>query len=192
LSLNAINTTVLNNDYIDVLFAENSSGVNKALFQRFDAEFRGLIADPVEIFEAVGGRAELVTLSDGSIRAYESFEGGEPVGYRDFTVAHNHGFDLTSISSSSLSIAAVDRGLENLNVARSEVGAQMNRIESAMNTLQITKENSAAAKSRIVDADYAAETARLAKHQILQQASISVLAQANARPEMVLALLRDL
>ena len=68
----------------------------------------------------------------------------------------------------------------------------MNRIESAINTLQITKENSAAAKSRIVDADYAAETARLAKNQILQQASISVLAQANSRPEMVLALLRDL
>ena len=71
-------------------------------------------------------------------------------------------------------------------------GAQMSRIGSAISTLQITQENSAAAKSRIVDADYAAETARLARHQILQQASISVLAQANSRPEMVLRLLRDL
>jgi flagellin len=68
----------------------------------------------------------------------------------------------------------------------------MNRIESTISTLQITKENSAAAKSRIVDADYAAETAKLAKHQILQKASISMLAQANSRPEMVLRLLTDL
>jgi flagellin len=68
----------------------------------------------------------------------------------------------------------------------------MNRIESTISTLQITKENSAAAKSRIVDADYAAETAKLAKHQILQQASMSMLAQANSRPEMVLRLLTDL
>ena len=68
----------------------------------------------------------------------------------------------------------------------------MNRIESAISNLLITKENSAGAKSRIVDADYAAETAKLAKHQILQQASMSMLAQANSRPEMVLRLLTDL
>lgn len=101
----------------------------------------------------------------------------------------------TSISSQALAVEAigfVDSAIANLNASRAEVGAQMNRIESAISTLQITKENSAAAKSRIIDADYAAETAKLAKHQILQQASISVLAQANARPEMVLALLRDL
>ena len=89
-------------------------------------------------------------------------------------------------------ISSIDTALDNLNTSRAEVGAQMNRIESAISTLQSTKENSAAAKSRIVDADYAAETARLAMHQILQQASIAVLAQANSRPEIVLTLLRDL
>ena len=68
----------------------------------------------------------------------------------------------------------------------------MSRVEWPLSTVQITKENSAAAKSRIVDADYAAETAKLAKHQILQKASISMLAQANSRPEMVLRLLTDL
>ena len=101
----------------------------------------------------------------------------------------------TSISSQAFAVETigfVDAALANLSASIAEVGAQMNRIESAISTLQITKENSAAAKSRIVDADYAAETAKLAKYQILQQASISVLAQANSRPEMVLALLRDL
>lgn len=68
----------------------------------------------------------------------------------------------------------------------------MNRIESTISTLQITREDSAAAKSRIADVDYAAETAKLAKHQILQKASVSILAQANSPPEMVLRLLSDL
>ena len=67
----------------------------------------------------------------------------------------------------------------------------MSRVEWPLSTLQITRGDSAA-KSRIVDADYAAETAKLAKHQILQQASMSMLAQANSRPEMVLRLLTDL
>ena len=67
----------------------------------------------------------------------------------------------------------------------------MSRVEWPLSTLQITRGDSAA-KSRIVDADYAAEKAKLAKHQILQQASMSMLAQANSRPEMVLRLLSDL
>lgn len=67
----------------------------------------------------------------------------------------------------------------------------MSRVEWPLSTLQITRGDSAA-KSRIVDADQAAKTAKLAKHQILQKASISMLAQANSRPEMVLRLLTDL
>ena len=190
--LNAIHNSVSGKDYFDVLYGENSTGTEKTLFQRFDASLNPLISEAALIFDGKSAQAELVKLGNGSLRAYETYNKSDPVGYQDFTVTHFSGGDLTTLANATSTISKVDIALSNLNTNRSEVGAQMNRIESAISTLQSTKENSATAKSRIVDADYAAETARLAKHQILQQASISVLAQANARPEMVLALLRGL
>ena len=189
--LNAIHTVVSGNDYFDVLYGENSTGTEKTLFQRFDTDLNALISSPTTIFNGKGSQAELVELGDGTLRAYESYDFASAIGYQDFTVTHHRADISTQVHAQEL-LSKIDTSLETLNTNRSELGAQMNRIESAISTLQITKENSAAAKSRIVDADYAAETARMAKHQILQQASISVLAQANARSEMVLALLRDL
>ncbi len=188
--LNAIHTVVSGNDYFDVLYGENSTGTEKTLFQRFDTDLNALISSPTTIFNGKGSQAELVELGDGTLRAYESYDFASAIGYQDFTVIHHRADISTQVHAQEL-LSKVDTSLETLSTNRSELGAQMNRIESAISTLQITKENSASAKSRIVDADYAAETARLAKHQILQQASISVLAQANSRPEMVLALLRD-
>lgn len=189
--LNAIHTVTSGNDYFDVLYGENSTGTEKTLFQRFDTDLNPLISNPTTIFDGKGSQAELVELGDGTLRAYESYDFASAIGYQDFTVTHHRADISTQVHAQEL-LSKVDTSLETLSTNRSEIGAQMNRIESAISTLQITKENSAAAKSRIVDADYAAETARLAKHQILQQASISVLAQANSRPEMVLVLLRDL
>ena len=189
--LNAIHTVVGGNDYFDVLYGENSSGTEKTLFQRFNTELDPLISSPTTIFDGKGSQAELVELGDGTLRAYESYDFASAIGYQDFTVTHHHGSDISTQRFAQELLGKIDTSIQRLNTNRSEVGAQRNRIESAISTLQITKENSAAAKSRIADADYAAETARLAKHQILQQASISVLAQANTRPQMVLALLKD-
>ena len=70
------------------------------------------------------------------------------------------------------------------------MGALQNRFESTIANLATSVENLSAANSRILDADFAAETARLSKAQVLQQAGISVLAQANARPQQVLSLLQ--
>ena len=72
---------------------------------------------------------------------------------------------------------------------RAELGALQNRFESTSSNLQVTSENLAAANSRIRDADFAAETAELSRTQVLQQAGISILAQANQRPQQVLSLL---
>lgn len=66
----------------------------------------------------------------------------------------------------------------------------MNRLDYISNSLQIGVENTSAAKSRIMDADFASETAELSKQQILQQASMAMLAQSNARPQNILSLLR--
>ena len=72
---------------------------------------------------------------------------------------------------------------------RADLGAIQNRLESTVSNLQVTSENLNAANSRIQDADFAAETAELSRTQVLQQAGISVLAQANAAGQQVLSLL---
>ena len=84
----------------------------------------------------------------------------------------------------------MDNALTRVNELRSALGAVQNRLESTIANLATSIENLSASKSRILDADFAAETSRLSKAQVLQQAGISVLAQANARPQQVLSLLQ--
>ncbi len=88
------------------------------------------------------------------------------------------------------SIASLDQALETINETRSELGAIYNRLEFTMANLSNISENTAAARSRIVDADFAAESANLSRAQVLQQASQAMLAQANAQPQQVLQLLQ--
>lgn len=92
--------------------------------------------------------------------------------------------------SSATAIQTVDYALEQINGLRSELGAIQNRFETTIANLSTASENLSAARSRIRDADFAAETAELARTQVLQQAGLSVLAQANARPQQVLQLLQ--
>ena len=86
-------------------------------------------------------------------------------------------------------IGEIDAAIGYISANRSELGAYQNRLEYTVNNLQQTAENLTAAESRIRDADVAAESAHLAKNQVLQQAAISVLAQANAQPQLALKLL---
>lgn len=78
----------------------------------------------------------------------------------------------------------------NINGMRASLGAMQNRFSSAVTNLQTTAENLSASRSRIQDADFAAETGALTRAQILQQAGTAMLAQANAVPNGVLTLLR--
>lgn len=97
---------------------------------------------------------------------------------------------LTSAANAQLAIAVVDAALSQVNVSRGDLGAYQNRFSSAIANLQTTGENLSAARSRIQDADFAAETAALTRATILQQAGVAMLAQANALPNNVLTLLR--
>jgi flagellin len=92
--------------------------------------------------------------------------------------------------SPSQAIVAVDRALDYVNSQRAVIGAQSSRLETAVSTLQNSSENLSASRARIVDADFATETATLARQQILQQAGSAMVAQANQLPQGVLALLR--
>jgi flagellin len=98
--------------------------------------------------------------------------------------------DITDVSSLATNLASIDASLTTINGARADLGAIQNRFSSVISTLQTTTENLSAARSRIMDADFASETASLTRGQILQQAGTAMLAQANSLPNNVLSLLR--
>ena len=98
--------------------------------------------------------------------------------------------DITSASGAQSAIAAIDAALDQVNGSRGSLGAVQNRFTSTIANLQTTAENLSASRSRIQDADFAAETANLTRGQILQQAGTAILAQANSLPNNVLSLLR--
>lgn len=92
-------------------------------------------------------------------------------------------------TSFSNAVSAIDAALQAINTSRADLGAAQNRLTSTINNLQNINENAEAARGRVQDTDFAAETAQLTKQQTLQQASTSVLAQANQLPSAVLKLL---
>ena len=97
---------------------------------------------------------------------------------------------LSSAGNAQLAIATIDAALSQVNVSRGDLGAYQNRFMSAVANLATTSENLSASRSRIQDADFAAETAAMTRGQILQQAGTAILAQANSLPNSVLSLLK--
>jgi len=97
--------------------------------------------------------------------------------------------NIASKEGAQLSLSKLDDALTRINGTRANLGALQNRLQSASNTIAITDENFSAANSRIRDVDVAAETADMAKNNILSQAGVSVLAQANQSPNFALKLL---
>ena len=107
---------------------------------------------------------------------------GETLGVDEVDVSAA-GFD------SAATLASIDTAIETVGQSRSELGATQNRFQSTIANLSNIAENVSAARSRIMDTDFAAETAQLTRFQITQQASTSILAQANQRPQAALSLL---
>ena len=93
-------------------------------------------------------------------------------------------------TDATAAITALDTAIDAVTTARANYGSIQNRFDSVIANLQVSSENLTAARSRIVDADYAVETANLSRAQILQQAGNAMIAQANQQPSQVLALLR--
>jgi flagellin len=97
--------------------------------------------------------------------------------------------NITTVSATTASITAIDSMIDDITSARADFGAVQSRFESAINNLQIGMENQAAARGRIMDADFAVETANMTRSQILQQAGNAMVSQANSSPQSVLQLL---
>jgi len=142
------------------------------------------------------------------IAAQTKFNGiaivGAGAGAQTFQVGANNGDTLTittvavttvaggvtTAAAASTAVAAIDTALDTITSNRATYGAAMSRFSMAISNLSISGENQTAAKGRIMDADFAAETANLSRSQILQQAGTAMVAQANQQPNLVLNLLR--
>ncbi len=98
--------------------------------------------------------------------------------------------DISTVAGAEDALSAIDNALDSVNRERANLGAIQNRLDSTITSLAINVENLTAARSRILDADFAKETAELSRTQVLQQAGVSILAQANAQPQLVLSLLQ--
>jgi flagellin len=98
--------------------------------------------------------------------------------------------DVQNTTNAQTAISSLDDALKTVNSTRASIGSYQSAFETMISNLSVESENASSARSRILDADFAQESAALAKTQVLQQAGISVLAQANAMPQQVLALLQ--
>lgn len=113
------------------------------------------------------------------------------LGLSSVNVGTNISVGVSTAGAASTAITKISEALDKVVAARANLGASINRFEQTISNLRVTVENLSAARSRIQDADFAAETAALTRLQILQQSGMAVLSQANNLPQSVLALLRQ-
>jgi flagellin len=129
--------------------------------------------------------ADSVTVGGGTPARIGATAGSLAVGNSALNTA-----SVTTVAASNTTISRVDAALSSVSSLRSALGAIQGRFESVVTSLQTASENLQSSRSRIQDADFAAETAKLTRAQILQQAGTAILAQANAVPQSVLQLLK--
>ena len=106
------------------------------------------------------------------------------------TTTTTNGVDVSSVSAATSALTAIDTAIQKVNEIRGGLGALQNRLDHTVSNLTAAVQNHEASRSQILDADFAAESANLAKAQVLSQASTAMLAQANAAPQLVLQLLQ--
>jgi flagellin len=165
--------------------------------ENLDAEFQQLGAEVTRVLESTRFNGKAILGDDAGTLTFQigaSSSDTVDLVTTDMTanadVTAVTGGDITSAADASTAIDDIDTALDTVSQERANYGAYQNRFESIIGNLQVSAENHAAARGRIMDADFAAETANLSRGQILQQAGMAMLTQANAMPQQVLALLR--
>lgn len=164
------------------------------------------IEDGSDIGSALNGLTLKTAAGSGAATFQTGADAGQTIGvsFRDVEIAASNGdarvqtldTALTAFATSTAVrteaeaiITAVDQTIEYISETRAEYGAKQNRLESSVNNIRQSAENLTAAESRIRDVDVASESAQMAKATVLQQAAVSVLAQANQQPQLALKLL---
>ena len=132
-----------------------------------------------------------IKIEDG-IRDSDGDNGANRIGFASQNEAGNvtQGVSVSSVTAANSSLSSIDSAIESVSKFRASFGAYENRLDAAINNLVTLQVNTDAARSRIEDADFAGETSQLTKAQILSQAATSMLAQANASKNSLLALLQ--
>ena len=130
-----------------------------------------------QVFQVGANNGDTVTITTTNLAAHA-----------DITAVT--GGDISSAANANTALTDIDTALNTVNTERATYGAVNARFESIIATLEVSSENQAASRGRIVDADFAQETANLSRTQILQQAGSAMVAQANQAPQQVLALLQ--
>jgi len=204
---NGVSITLTAEDGRNIVIAIDNDATNNAgAGVGFGASF-GLSAGEDGIYEAEGATVDdgattysTVTLSSASEISLSGSSNGttgvEATGFKVGTFGGSSAgqfisdVDISTMEGANEALVAIDNALNTLSNSRATLGALQNRFESTVANLAVTRENLTAASSRITDADFAVETAALSKAQVLQQAGISILSQANALPQQVLQLLQ--
>ena len=127
--------------------------------------------------------------ADQNIRAYIGTMTASALGLKDIQGEDNQ-ISISSPDEANTTIATLDEALKNVNKQRADLGAYQNRMEMAQKGINVAAENTQAAESRIRDADMATEMVEYTKQQVLSQASVAMLSQANSQSQNVLALLK--
>lgn len=127
--------------------------------------------------------------ADQNIRAYIGTMTASALGLKDIQGEDNQ-ISISSPDEANITISTLDEALKNVNKQRADLGAYQNRMEMAQKGINVAAENTQAAESRIRDADMATEMVEYTKQQVLSQASVAMLSQANSQSQNVLALLK--
>jgi flagellin len=175
--------------------AANAS-VSSADKASLDAEYQALAEEITRNSTSTKFNGTLVIGGAATLSFQIGFESGDTIDVStvdvvlETDVAATLAGDITTSANASAAMGNIDGALDEVASLRADFGAAQNRLESVVRNNANIIENQSAARSRVMDADFAKETANLTRTQILQQAGVAMLAQANALPQNVLSLLR--
>ncbi|WP_338040039.1 flagellin [Nitrosococcus halophilus] len=204
----AINAVQNQTGVTAALNSSNELVLTAADGRNIQLETDGTQADGVSVFGAAtfdtngGSAVDIVTVGTVTLDSDEAFVVDTGITQATHGMAITAGtynvdtsnamenVDISTQSGANSALANVDRALSQIDSMRGDLGALQNRFQSTISNLENVSENLSAARSRIRDADFAAETAELTRNQILQQAGTAMLAQANSLPQNVLSLLQ--
>ncbi|GGO84938.1 flagellin [Marinobacterium nitratireducens] len=182
------------------LAVQSANATNSASDRaNLDAEFQDLGAEVGRILTSTEFNGLKVLAGDAGAQIFQV--GANNAGDNQITVTTTDlsaaasitavtGGAITDVATSQAAMDNIDTAIDTITTERATLGAAQNRFETTIQNLRNASENQAAARSRIMDADFAMETAALTKAQVLQQSGIAMLAQANQAPQAVLSLLR--
>jgi flagellin len=162
-----------------------------------NAEFSAQLSEIDRIANTtVFNGVNLLNNSAGSIDIQIGTESGDTINLAlaDTTIAGlgltGANFDVTTVTNAVAALDTIDAAIDSIVSSRGQLGAAQNRVETAIRSLRNAEQNLSAAESRIRDVDIALETADMTRNSILQQASVSILSQANLQPQIALSLLQ--